>query len=343
MSHLTRRKALAGCASLFAAAPLARAQKNAGEPPGRIPPVLDLVNAEEFEGVAARRLDSQAFAEIAGTERKALDRITLRPRMMVDTTKLDLSSTLFGQTLFTPILVGPASGQKRYHPEGELAMARGASAAKAIMVVAGKSSFPIEEIVAAAKTPLWYQEYVEPEIAPVRARVEKAVAAGCKVLCITLTTDAPAAGVNWRAIDTLRRGLSVPVVLKGIMSPEEAQEAISMGMQGIIVSSYSPRPLTGLASPIEVLPSIADVVAGRIPILLDGSVRLGSDVLKALALGAKAVLLGRPPLWGLAAYGAPGVQSVVELIQSSFARDMAMCGKLTLKDIDRTVVAVHRR
>ena len=343
MMNLTRRRALAGCASLLAAAPLARAQKIAGEPPGRIPPVLDLVNAEEFESVAERVLGGRTFAEIAGTERRALDRITLRPRMMVDTTKLDLSSTLFGQSLFTPILVGPASEQKRFHAEGELAMVRGASAAKAIMVIAGKSSYPIDEIAAAAKTPLWYQEYLEPELAPVRARVQKAVAAGCKVLCVTLSSTAPAAGVDWRAIDGLRKGLTIPVVLKGVMSPEEAQKAVSAGVQGIVVSNYSPRPVTGFASPIEVLPSIADAVGGRIPILMDGSIRLGSDVLKALALGAQAVMLGRPPLWGLAAYGAQGVQSVVELIQSAFARDMAMCGKVSIKALDRSVVAIHRR
>lgn len=342
MRPLTRRQALAGYASLLAA-PLAHAQENIGEAPGRIPPVQDLVNAGEFESVAERKLDSRSFAEIAGTDRRALDRITLRPRMMVDTTKMDLSSTLFGQSLFTPILVGPTAQQKRYHPEGELAMVRGASAAKAAMVVAGQSSYPIEEIAAAAKMPLWYQVYLEPDIAEVRVRVQKAVAAGCKVLCISLSSEAPTAGVDYAAIDRLRQGLSVPVVLKGVMSPAEAQKAIAIGAQGIIVSNYSPRPITGLASPIEVLPAIADAVGGRIPILMDGSIRLGSDVLKALALGAKAVLLARPALWGLAAYGEPGVQSVIELIQSSFARDMAMCGKVTLKDLDRSVVAIHRR
>ncbi len=133
------------------------------------------------------------------------------------------------------------------------------------------------------------------------------------------------------------------MVLKGVTSPEEAQKAVSMGVQGIMVSNYSPRPITGVATTIEMLPAVADAVGGRIPILMDGSIRLGSDVLKALALGAKAVMLARPPLWGLAGYGADGVQNVVELIQSSFARDMAMCGKNTLKELDRSVVAIHKR
>src|SRR6185436_16897164 len=139
----TRRQALARYGSLLAFSPWLRAQRPAGEPPGRIPPVQELVNSAEFEAIAQRKLDSRTFAEIAGSERAAFERITFRPRMMVDTTKLDLSIDLFGQTLFTPILIGPLAQQKRFHPEGELAMARGASAAKAALVVAGDSSVPI--------------------------------------------------------------------------------------------------------------------------------------------------------------------------------------------------------
>jgi 4-hydroxymandelate oxidase len=329
---LTRRQALAGYASLIASA---HAQKIAGESPGRIPPVGELVNTAEFETVAERKLDSLTYAEIAGTEHAAFDRITFRPRMMVDTTKMDLSSTLFGQNLFTPILVGPTSQQKRFHPEGELAMARGASAAKAVMVVASRSSYPIEQIAAESKTPLWYQTYLDED----PNRVKQALSAGCKVVCVTIGAD----GVDWNSLDRLRRGTSVPVVLKGVMSPAEAQKAMATGIQGIIISNYSPRPVSGIVSPIEMLPAIAQAVSGKIPILIDGSIRLGGDVLKALALGAQAVLLGRPTLWGLAAYGAQGVQNVVELIQSGFARDMAMCGKLNLKAIDRSVVTIHRR
>ena len=118
---------------------------------------------------------------------------------------------------------------------------------------------------------------------------------------------------------------------------------MGMGVQGLVVSNYSPRSITGIASPIEVLPSIVDAVSGKIPVLIDGSFRRGSDVVKALALGAGAVLLGRPPVWGLAAYGAEGVQKVVELLQTEVARDMAMCGKINIKSLDRSVVRIHRR
>jgi len=315
-------------------------QKLIGEPPGRMAPVQELVNVFEFEAMAQRKLDSLTFAEIAGSERSAFDRITFRPRMMVDATKLDLTTSLFGQTMFAPILVGPSSQQKRFHPEGELATARGASAAKAVMVVAGRSSYPIEEIAVQAQTALWYQVYAEPDISEVRGRVQKAVRAGCKAVCVTIGA---AAGMDWSAMDRLRQGITVPVLLKGIMNPEEARKAVEVGVQGIVVSNYAAPAITGIASPIEMLPSIADAVGGKLPILIDGSFRRGSDVLKALALGAQAVLLGRPPLWGLAAYGADGVQKVIELLQTELARDMAGCGRVNLKSVDGSVVKIHRR
>jgi 4-hydroxymandelate oxidase len=310
-------------------------QKLIGEPPGRIAPVQELVNVFELEAMAQRKLDSVAFAEIAGSERSAFDRITFRPRMMVETMKLDLSIELFGQTLFTPILVGPTSQQKRFHPQGELAMVRGAAAAKAVMVVAGRSSFPIEEIAAEAKTPLWYQVDPEPDSSEVRRRIDKAVNAGCKAVCVTIG--------DWSAIDRLRQNIKVPVLLKGIMSPEEADKAARMGVQGIVVSNYASPAISGIASPIEMLPSIAGAVGGKLPILIDGSFRRGSDILKALALGAQAVLLARPTLWGLAVYGADGVQKGIELLQTELARDMAGCGRVNLKSIDSTVVRIHRR
>ncbi len=343
----TRRQALAAYGALLAASPLSRAQQLAGEPPGRTPPVQELLNAGEFEAVAGRKLDSLTFAEIAGSDRRAFDRITFRPRLMIDSRQMDLTTELLGQSLFTPVLIGPLSLQKRFHPEGELAMARGASAAKALMVVAGRSSYPIDQIAAQAKSPLWYQVYLEPDMKEVRTRVERAVGAGCKALCVTVGGGTPgssiSAGVDWSAIDGLRKGITVPVVLKGVMSPEEALKAVASGAAGIVVSNYAVPSVPGVASPIEVLPSIADAVGGKVPILIDGSLRLGSDVLKALALGAQAVLLGRPALWGLAAYGAEGVQTIVELIQSEFARDMAMCGKVNVKSLDRSVVRIHRR
>ena len=308
-----------------------------GEPPGRIAPARSLANTFEFEAMAQRSLSAAAFAEIAGSERGALERITLRPRMMVNTTHLDLTTELFGQSLFAPILVGPTGGQKRYHPEGELATVRGASAAKTAMVVSSGASCPIKEIAAQPATTLWYQVHPEADTAAVRRGIDEAVALGCKALCITI------GGSDWSAVDRLRQGLRIPVVLKGIMSPEEARAAIGKGIDGIVVSSHGRQPESGMAAPIEVLPAIAEAVAGKAPILIDGSFRRGADILKALALGARAVLLGRPPLWALAAYGSPGVQAMLEMLQTELARDMAMCGRPNLKSLDPSLVKIHPR
>jgi isopentenyl diphosphate isomerase/L-lactate dehydrogenase-like FMN-dependent dehydrogenase len=204
------------------------------------------------------------------------------------------------------------------------------------MVVCGRASFPIKEIAAQSATTLWYQVNPGPDAAAERRGIDEAVALGCKALCITI------GGTDWSAIDRLRQSLRIPVVLKGIMSPEEARAAIGKGIDGIVVSNYG-QPASGLAAPIEVLPAIAEAVAGKAPILIDGSFRRGSDILKALALGARAVMLGRPPLWALAAYGSAGVQAMLEMLQTELARDMAMCGKPNLKSLDPGLVKIHAR
>jgi len=320
---LSRREALAGYAALLAGSPL-RSQSLTGEPQDRIAPP-----------------DSGTYAEISGSDRKPFDRITFRPRLMVNTTKLDLSVGLFGQNMFAPILIGPVSQQRRFHPDGELETARGAAAAKAVMVIAGQSSFPIEKIAGQQGADFWYQVYPESDRNAVRSRARQAVKSGCKAVCLTLGVgDQP--GWDWSAIDRFREGLDAPLLLKGIMRPDEARGAVQRGVHGIIVSSYAGRSANGLAASMEALPAIADAVGGKAPILIDGGFRRGSDGLKAMALGARAVLIGRPAMWGLAAYGAKGVQNVMELLQTELARDMAMCGKVNLQAIDRSVVTIHR-
>jgi 4-hydroxymandelate oxidase len=239
---------------------------------------------------------------------------------------------LLGLKWFAPILVGPVSEQKRFFPDGELAMVRGASAAKAAVVVSSRASHPIDQIAAQSKTVLWYQVYPNPDMV---SQAREAVKAGCQAVFLTL------GGITWTEIDRLRSSIEVPLVLKGILRAEEATLAVQHGVQGIVVSSYAGREALGLASSIDVLPSIADAVGERLAVLVDGGFRRGSDVLKALALGARAVMLGRPPVWGLAAYGDKGVQRLLELLQTELARDMAMCGRVNLRSVDRTLVKVH--
>ncbi len=332
---MTRR----GAAALIGMSPgIAVAQQPIGEPAGRIPPANELVNTFEMAAMARRKLDSFTFAAIddAGSgDRAAFDRMTFRPRVMVDTTGLDLSVDLFGQKLFAPILAGPAEGMQRFHPEAESAMARGAAAAKAIMIVSERSSVALAKIAPEAAG-FWYQVFPGADISAVRGKIDEAVNSGCKAVALT--------GGDWAMVDQLRKGLSVPFLLKGVMNPAEAKAAVERGIQGIVVSNYRGGPaVSGMASTLDVLPAIVDAVGGRAPILIDGGFRRGSDVLKAIALGARAVVVTRPVLWGLAAYGAPGVQQAIELLQSEMARAMAMCGRPNIASLDKTLVRLHRR
>ncbi len=363
---LNRREALVRLGAFLAASPLVRAQKTpkiVGEQPGRIPPLDELINTLEFEPVAQRKLADAGYREIAGGERAGFERIVFRPRLMVNTQELDLTTKLFGDALFTPIIVGPASHQLRFHPEGELAMARGAAAAKAALVVADRSDTAMENMAAeAAKNngPLWFQVYPEPDLDALLGRVREAVAAGCKAVCLTVGTPYGRAGaggppqvgalkelgyprLDWAYVDRVREAARVPLVLKGIMSADEAATAVERGIDGVIVSNHGGRFVHGVAEPITVLPEIVDAVGGRAPVLVDGGFRRGSDVLKALVFGATAVLVSRPALWGLASYGADGVQTVLELLQTELARDMAMLGAANAGALNREFVKVDRR
>src|SRR5262249_32996103 len=210
-------------------------------------------------------------------------------------------------------------------------------------IISDRASLPIEKIAAASKALLWYQVYPQREMEPVLARVQQAVKAGCKAVCLTVGTPYRADGpplpsklaafgdphINWALICQLKKAANTPVVLKGVMNADEARAAVDNGASGIIVSNHG-GIVPGMAQPIEVLPSVADAVGAKVPVLVDGGFRRGSDVLKGLALGARAVLVTRPAMWGLAAYGSDGVQSVVELLQSELAGMMAGCGKANL-------------
>jgi len=298
-----------------------------GEPAGRIAPYNELVNTFEFEEMARRSLAPAVFSEIAGSDARAFDKITFRYRMR-DVRALDLSVDLFGEKLFAPILVGPASLQARYHAGGELATVRGASAGKAAVVVASKTSVALDKLTAEAKTPLFVQ--VE------NAEQAKAAAAlGCKALFYTMN--------DWAEFEAVRKAVRIPVVVKGIMQAEEAANAVNRGAAGIVVSNYRALPAGSVATTIDALPSVTSVVAGRVPVFADGSFRRGTDILKALALGARAVLITRPVLWGLAAYGDKGVQQVVEMLQSELARSMVMCGTVNLAAITRAAIRIHSR
>jgi isopentenyl diphosphate isomerase/L-lactate dehydrogenase-like FMN-dependent dehydrogenase len=313
----------------------------------------DLASVFEMRDVVRRKLGEQVYAAISGTDRRALERITFRPRMMVNVTKLDLTLKMLGDDLFAPIIVGPVSYQQAFHPDGELAMVRGASAAKTLMIVSSRSSRKLSDIVAEAKTPLWFQAYPDPDIDVTIAAARQAIEAGFKAVCLTVGVPYQIATppkmqpgnlrVDWEMIARVRQSVKTPLLLKGIMDPEEAQRAASRGVDGVIVSNHGGMYTTGFADPTEMLPAVVDAVGGKLPVLIDGGYRRGTDILKALALGARAVLVARPAVWGLAAYGAEGVQRVLEMLQTELARNMAHCGRPDLRSIDRTLIRIDKR
>ena len=348
-SSFSRRQALSSLAGLVAGSPCLRAQRSprlVGEPPGRMTPLDAFANVPEFEPMAERALSDEAFARIAGGERTALERITFRARMMVNTLGLDLSLDLFGHSMFAPILVGPASGQGRFHPDGEGATAKGTAAAKATLVTAERSGSPVEETASLAPG-AWRQVYPHTDFGAQLDRVGRAAQAGCAAICLTLGDAGRAsnepASYGWDKIERLRDEAGLPLVLKGVMRPTDARAAADRGIAGIIVSNHGAGQAAGTTEPVSALPAISEAVAGRIPILVDGGFRSGGDVLKAIALGATAALVCRPVLWGLAAYGAAGVQKVVEMLQTELAQDMVQVGAVNLAAIRRDHVRVHNR
>jgi isopentenyl diphosphate isomerase/L-lactate dehydrogenase-like FMN-dependent dehydrogenase len=285
------------------------------------PPLEELVNTLEVEAIARHKLDEATFALIAGSNRAPFERITFRPRMMVNATQLDLRLSLFGTEMFAPIIAGPVEGLARFHADAHAALATGALDANAVFVVAHDGEFPV------TKAHWWYQTGSDV------SRVPEAAERGAKAVMAT----------EWRALEALRPTTKLPLILKGVLSLEDAMQAASGGTDGIVLSNYTGTAPNALADPMTMLPAIADAVGGRIPVLIDGSFRRGSDIMMALAQGAKAVLVARPVAWGLAAYGGDGVRAVLEMLQTELARTMAMCGKPHLAQIDRNVIHIHSR
>lgn len=307
--------------------------------------------------------------------REAYDRIRLRPRVLQDVASVDTTVSLLGRKLECPILLAPTAYQRAIHPEGEIATAKGAGAAGATWVVSTATTTTLEEIARAATAPLWFQLYVQPDRAITKDLVQRAESVGCQALCLTVDTPVQGArnrqaharftlpagvtapymtqlGVGGRAITDARRGVvvtwkdvewlqsvaRVPLLLKGILTAEDADRGVAVGVSGIIVSNHGARNLDTLPATIDALPEVVERIGGRVPVLVDGGIRRGTDVLKAVALGADAVLIGRPYCYGLAVGGAVGVQRVIDILRTELQMAMQLMGRRSLKEIDRSAL-----
>jgi len=333
-----------------------------------------LLSLFDFETNARTRISHGVWERISGGaadeitlrwNREAYDHIRLKPRILVDVSKLDTRVNLFGQELPFPILLAPTGGQRFIHPDGELTAARGAASANAIYVISSSASMRVEDIARGAAGPVWFQLYVQKDRGFTRDLVQRAEDSGCRALCVTV--DSPTFGarnredrarpelperelpnlqgkdyldpsLTWKDIDWLRSFARRPVLLKGVLNPDDALTAVKAGVAGIIVSNHGARNLDTVPATIDALPLVAERVAGQVPILVDGGVRRGTDVVKALALGATAVQIGRPYLWGLGLAGAEGVARVVKILRREFEMAMALTGRPSIASIDRSVL-----
>ncbi|MEO5823785.1 MAG: alpha-hydroxy acid oxidase [Vicinamibacteraceae bacterium] len=389
---MTRRRALASLAvAAGAATATARAQapvtasRPAAAAAGAAPVdgTLGLFSLPQYEerartlvSVPAWEYYDQGCADdlTVRWNREAFQRLRLESRVMVDVETIDTSITLLGRALPHPILLAPAAAHMLVHPEGEVATARGAGAASAIMVLSTNSNCSVEAVAAAATQPLWFQLYVNRDRQIAKDLIQRVESAGCKALCITVdqpviyardrvsrfsdalralplpnisdpvpggitqTSASRTRSLTWKDLDWFRSITTLPIVLKGVLHPDDAEQAVQAGADAIIVSNHGGRALDGVAATIDALPRVADRVAGRMPVLMDGGIRRGGDVLKAMARGATAVLVGRPYLHGLAVNGSDGVQHIVEILRREFETAMALTGRTTVARIDRTVL-----
>ena len=338
----------------------------------------ELLNLFDFEKKAEELMTKMVWEFVASGaadeitlkwNREAFDKIKIQTHVLNDVSKIDTKMSLLGQQLSYPILIAPSSNHKIMHPEGEVATARGANLGFATYVVSSSTTTPIEEIAKVATQPLWFQLYVGGDKTFVKDLVQKVESHGVKALC--LTVDLPVSGVRnrqdrakfqlpaglenpyrsntekalsyrksvtWKDIGWLKSITKMPVLLKGILNPADAEKAVQSGASGIIVSNHGGRNLDTVPPTIEVLPYITKQVKKRIPVLMDGGIRRGTDVVKAIASGADAVLVGRPICYGLACSGAEGVAKVLGILKRELEIAMALLGITSIAGINKSLI-----
>ena len=307
--------------------------------------------------------------------RNAFDELQIRVRRLIDVSKIDTRVELLGETFDSPIVLSPVGFQGVVHPEGEVAAAR-AAGTNHLQMVSTVSTFPLREVAKANARKVWFQLYPTPDRGVSKELLRRADAASCPV--VVLTVDSPVMGnresqiefiqrvlktkegemgnfldlkmdyglpdptLTWDFVDWIRANTKSKLVLKGIVTGEDAKICLDKGVDALMISNHGGRQEESNRGTIESLPEIMEVVQDRIPVFVDGGFRRGTDVFKALALGARAVGIGRPYLWGLGAFGQAGVQRVLELLQAELIRIMQFAGTTSLAKIQRSHVQWKR-
>jgi isopentenyl diphosphate isomerase/L-lactate dehydrogenase-like FMN-dependent dehydrogenase len=354
----------------------------------------DALNVFDFETVARKNLPPAHFGYIATgvdddstvrANREGFERFAIRPRRLIDVSKIDTSIQLLGTKWKTPIILDPVGSQRAFHPEGEVAVARAAKTRDHLQILSTVTTSSVEDVTAARGAPIWFQLYATTEWRVSRAMVKRAEAAGCPVLVLTVdqisgtnretlrkferqdsrkcsvchdrsslqtsTQRKPMFDgldlkgvrfqpptVTWDYVKLLKDTTPMKLVIKGILAREDAELAVQHGADGIICSNHGGRADETGRSTIESLPEVLEGAAGRIPVLIDGGFRRGTDIFKALALGATGICIGRPYIWGLAAFGQEGVEAVFDILTRELERAMRYAGTPTVDRIARSHV-----
>ena len=336
-----------------------------------------LLTVDEFEALARERLPPATYQVIAGwagtgwttrANRAAFRRWMFRPRVLRDVSAAGLETSVLGADASLPILFAPTASHRISHPDGEVATARAARAVGTVQVLSTFSSVTMEDVATVGHR-RWLQLYCFADRSLTRDLVARAEAAGFEA--IVLTVDAPItfwredlartpfelppgvsdanvpagrdltidASLTWASLEWLRGITRLPLILKGILHAADVGLARAAGARAVIVSNHGGRALDGAIASLDALPAVVQAADGRLEILVDGGVRRGTDVLKALALGARAVLIGRPVQWGLAAGGQQGVERIVEILAGELLSALALCGAGSPAEVHRAMVA----
>jgi isopentenyl diphosphate isomerase/L-lactate dehydrogenase-like FMN-dependent dehydrogenase len=336
---------------------------------------LKIANLNDLEEEASRVLPRGAFAYIAAgsdnqwtlhENRRAFDRHVLRPQYLVGKPAPDLRTTLLGQQLSMPIITAPMGAHGLAHVSAEEGTAKGTGEARTLMTTSTAANKTIEDIAAATSGPKWFQLYLHDDRGPSRELLQRAKAAGYSAVVFTIDAFAPGSSdettrlgfsfppdlplvnsktpffkksLSWDDVTFIQQTSDLPLILKGVLTPDIARKGIERGVAAIQVSNHGGRQLDGVPAALDALPGVVEAVRGRVPVIVDSGIRRGTDVFKALALGADSVALGRPVLYGLALGGSMGVKSVYDRIKEELVRTMTIAGTANVKEIQKDFLA----
>lgn len=331
----------------------------------------EFVSNEEIIQEARRRLNQGAWDYLVGgsesettlrRNRLAFDRIAFRPRILVDVSRIDPSTTFLGQRLRIPAILAPIGSLQVFHPEGAVAATRAATEFGIMHAVSSVTEPALEETAAATTTPKIFQLYVHGDMTWTRDILGRVKAAGYAALALTvdvahysrrerpmLTRYQPPsrrvppdrkylASLTWETMDLIKEMAGLPFMLKGVQTAEDAEIAVQHGVDVIWVSNHGGRQIDHGLGSMDTLPEVVQAVQGRARIIVDGGVQRGSDILKAVALGADAVALGRLQGWGLAAGGKDGIVRMLEILEDELICAMGLTGVTSIGQVNSTYV-----